>query len=161
MKKIGFTLIEILVVVGILGTVMIISGVVLTNTLRTGNRVVSSDEVETSGTYILGAMKQLILSSKPETLTELGSCSSSRLELVNRFDDSQIILECINGKISSNSAQLHPDSIQVLNDCANFLSCDTSGEFPVINIGFTLSKGEATDITKNFKRSFESRVVMR
>lgn len=165
MKKLGFTLIEILVVVGILGTVMIISGVVLTNTLRTGNRVVSSDEVETAGTYMLGVMKQLILSSRSD---EIVSCVGSKVSLINRFDDSSIILSCESGKIASKSASpvvfsipLHEDNIQVLNDCDNFIMCDTSGQYPVINIGFTLSKGDGADVTKRFERSFESRVVMR
>lgn len=162
MKKLGFTLIEILVVVGILGTVMVISGVVLTNTLRTGNRVVSSDEVETAGTYMLGVIKQLILNSRSDSLI----CGQPvKFRMTNRFDDSLITISCEDNaglvNIASNGAQLNPTTISVLGDCSNFVSCDESGQYPVINIGFTLSKGDAADITKKIERSFEARVVMR
>lgn len=161
----GFSLIELVVVVGVLGIVMIISGVVLTNSMRMSNRVAVTDDLESTGTWILSELKRVVLLARNGTV----SCSGAgtRVDLENRLDENQIWLSCesASASISSNSAvlgsmRLNPETVRVTG-CGTFVTC-SSGSYPTVTIRFTLeNEGGDKGVDRTYQRSFETTVTMR
>jgi len=142
-RKTGFTLIEIIVVTGAVGLIMVaLIGIVL-STFKSQNRTKAKNLVSQSGAWILSELKRDILTSGSWKIR----CGSDNLSVgfTNIYNGEPTTFVCGSGKIASNSA--HPATLNDINkvmvSCGSvFVSCDTlpsSDEVSAVNFSFVLT----------------------
>lgn len=170
MNSKGFTLIEMVVVVGILGFILVAVTTILFNSFRSQTRVSLADVVDQSGTLVLGELKNNIVSAVGVGISCATSGVGNSLALISADDGTVTTLVCYEGvKIASESANGNFDltsSTVKVTGCSNFARCDL---FPdstdrVINVNFwfNLSAGDvAAGAEKFVGREFRSNVVVR
>ena len=177
-QKSGFTLIEILVVVGILGIIAVVASNVFFTTLRSSGKTKVLTKVKENGDYALSVMERMIRDSQEVvTNTDNKICESGMNYLkFKRADGSTIEFGCLeegtaNGRIASNSARLTSSEVKVDScsfDCscpAAFPNCTSEGTkfYPkTVTIKFTLSQFGATvrpeeQATINFQTTISTR----
>lgn len=158
----GFTLIEIIVVLGVLGIIIVSIFTVLNGAFKTNNRVKWSERVEQNGTFILGELKKNILNAGNIISCGIGSSVS----FDNAVDGNTTTIVCENEKISSISAttvDLTDSKVKIL-DCNTFVSCDTlpSLEVTNVNFSFNLSAGVSGSGAEDYAtRKFQSKITVR
>lgn len=170
MRK-GFTLIEIVVVLGVLGIIMVSVFTVLNGSLKTNNRVKWSTKVEQIGAFVLGELKRNILNSNNKIVCDSGK---TFVNFQNAFDGQTTQIGCTNsavgvlGGISSSSANLNltlsGNDIATFG-CDNFVTCDTlpSSEVSAVSFSFTLGAGiSGSQNSENYAtRKFQTKVTIR
>lgn len=138
-KKGGFTLVELLVVVGILATVGTMVANLFLSNLRTAAKTKALSEVKQNGDYALAVMKRMIRNAK-----EVSPCPGSGppLTILNPDDDTTIF-DCPDNQIASNSGIFLTSSKLQVSNCS--FVCEKPPYKPaVITITFTLKKGGAS-----------------
>jgi len=161
-NKKGFTLIEIIVVTGAVGLIMVaLIGIVL-STFKSQNRTKAKNLVSQNGAWILSELKRDILTSSSQKIR----CGADNLSIgfTNLSNGEPTTFVCGSGKIASNSA--HPATLNDINkvivSCGSvFVSCSTlpsSDEVSAVNFNFIL--------TSNFlgigaSQSFDLKVTVR
>jgi len=174
----GFTLVEILVVVGILGIIAVVASTIFFTTLRSAGKTKVLTTVKQNGDYTLSVMERLIRGSQEVvTNTDNKICESGMNYLkFKRADGSTIEFGCLeegaaNGRIASNSARLTSSKVKVDScsfDCscpAVFPNCTAEGAkfYPkTVTIKFTLSQVGAAvrpeeEATINFQTTVSTR----
>ena len=159
MKK-GFTLIEILVVVAVLGIIMTTVVTILLNSFKAKNRTDITNRLEAGGSYLMMDLRRNILNSiGSEIVCPVGGVGDSMV-VVNRFDGQPTNLVCLEteARVSSISASgsfvLSGTGVGV-SGCNQFISCDTlpgSGEVGIINFNFDLRAITAgVGVSQNFE----------
>ncbi len=160
-QKSGFTLVEVLVVVGILVIIMVAVSTIFFTTTRSSTKTKIVTKVKENGDYALSVMERLIRDSQEIIENSDGKlCESDMKKLkVKRLDGTEIEFACVdaggeNGYIASNSANLTSPQIVKLNSCSFDCSCppvypNCVGEgtklYPkTITIKFTLTQPTAT-----------------
>jgi|GEM_PF-2385266 len=168
----GFTLIETLVVIAVLGLLMVAVTNILMNSFRAKARVSIADVVQQDGSVILSELKNSIV-----TATGVGmSCVTNGIDagtsmtLVSNQDGGVTTLLCVEGvKIASESAngsfELTSTNTRVTG-CNNFARCDyfpdSTDRIEKVNFSFVLSSGDTGVSTeKTVNRTFTSGVVVR
>ncbi|MCX6726103.1 MAG: type II secretion system protein [Candidatus Shapirobacteria bacterium] len=148
----GFTMIEILVVIGILGIIAVIGSNMFFTTLKASNKTKVLATVKQNGDYALSVMGRMIRDSQKvitnsETPNKICEIGMNKIK-VKRLDGSEIEFSCdqegtVNGNIASNSARLTSSEVKV--DSCSF-DCSTKGEFypQSVVISFTLSQATVT-----------------
>lgn len=134
LKKNGFTLVELLVVVGITAMAgIMVANIFLTN-LRTTAKAKALTEVKQNGDYALAVMERMIRNAK-----ELSPCSGSGMSLtLLNPDEDTTTFDCSGDQIASNSGFLSANNLKVTN-CS--LICEKpQGKPAVVTISFTLKK---------------------
>lgn len=168
----GFTLIETIIIVGVLGVIMVTVTNVLINSFRAKSRIEVSDMVEENGTTVLRQIRENVILASGVGIT----CAvnmidvGSTLSLMNTVDGEVTNLVCYEGsRIASESANgsfnLTSSDVRVTG-CDNFARCnlfpDSSDRITQVNLSFTLSSGNtATPAEQSKTRSFQSSVVPR
>ena len=146
----GFTLIEILVVVGILGIIAVVASNVFFTTLRSSGKTKVLTIVKENGDYALSVMERLIRDSQEVVTNSDGQyCINGMNKIkVKRIDGTEIEFACeeegtVNGRIASNSARLTSNEVKV-NSCS--FDCEAKGQFypKTVIINFTLSQSTVT-----------------
>jgi prepilin-type N-terminal cleavage/methylation domain-containing protein len=146
----GFTLIEILVVVGLLAIIAVISSNMFFTTLRSSSKSKTSITVKQNGDYALATMERLIRDSEEVIANSDGSVCVADMNKVKikRLDGSEVEFACeeegtADGLIASNSARLTSENVK-LDSCS--FDCSSQGEFypQVVAISFTLSQATVT-----------------
>jgi len=134
MKKTGFTLIEILVVVGILGIIAAISTNMFFSVLQASTKTRVLSEVKQNGDYALNVMERTIRNAKSVT------SNGNSITIVNP-DDSSTTFSCSNGNLTLDGASLISNKVEV-QDCSVFsVVPGEEGVSPaVVTIDFTLSQ---------------------
>jgi len=178
LKKSGFTLIETLAVVGILGLVVVTSVSIFFLTLKSKRKSSSLTDIKQSGDYVLSIMSQMMRNAKQVS----GACTTgdpgmSSIDILNpdgqttTFTCQGHSLGCLSAlspaseRIASNSALPRLDCLTAddvkLSNCG--FSCDNSqsGKPTVITIKFTLEKGDISDILGYASHSFQTTVSLR
>jgi len=149
-RKSGFTLIEILVVVGILGIIAVIASNVFFTTLRSSGKTKALTTVKQNGDYALSVMERLIRDSQEVMTNSAGQyCVAGMKKIkVKRIDGTEVEFACeeegtVNGRIASNSARLISSGVKV--DQCSF-DCESKGQFypKTVTIKFTLSQSAVT-----------------
>jgi len=168
-KNKGFTLVEILVVVGILGIIAVVASTIFFTTLRSSGKTKVLTKVKQNGDYALSVMERLIKDSQEVvTNTDNKICESGMNYLkFKRADGNTIEFGCLeegtaNGRIASNSARLTSSEVKV--DSCSF-DCSWLGTkfYPkTVTIKFTLSQFGATvrpeeQATINFQTTISTR----
>lgn len=167
----GFTLIEILVVIGLLGIIVAIGSNMFFTTLRSSGKSKTLTRVKQNGDYALSTIERLIRDSEKVITNSDGSlCEASMNKIkVKRIDGSEIEFECLDegiatGYIASTSAvraRLTSDEVK-LDSCS--FDCSSQGEFypQIVSIDFTLSQAAVTtrleeQASVNFKTTVNTR----
>lgn len=165
----GFTLIEVVVTVGIVGIVLAVSGMVMTNSLRSSTRTESTSKLENAATWIMSEIKRNVLMAAPGTL----SCPNGSSFVLTGLDDKATTISCVESpastsRIASDSehpAQINPPNVRV-KGCDTFVRCisdpSDASRVSAIEVGFTLFVGDDPgNVDSFYQNSFISRVTVR
>lgn len=125
-KKKGFTLVEIIVVVSTIGIIMMVVTGTILQIMKAQNRNRGSSEISEQGNWILSELRKNVFNSGNI------SCASDNLSIgiTNLFNGASTILSCDLGDnaIASRSGKilrnLNSSSINITN-CDNFVTCVT------------------------------------
>lgn len=156
MRK-GFTLVEILVVTLILGTIAVIGSNMFFTILRGSSKTSILAEVNQNGSYALNVMERMIRNAK-----SLESHSGSSITILNPDENTTTFL-CSNQKIASNGASLISDKVAVDN-CVIFSVVEGEAEIrpDVVTIDFTLTQaGTAFRPEERASVNFKTTVTLR
>lgn len=134
MKKNGFTLIEMLVVIGIFGILAFIGSNMFFTILKSSAKTRVLAEVKQNGNYALSVMGRMIRNAK-----SIEDCPGDSIRIENP-DRDNTTFSCSGGRIASNSANLTSDKVAVTG--CNFSCAGTIPE--VVTISFTLSQSGTT-----------------
>ena len=162
MKKNGFTLIEIVVSIGIISLIILATTGILMNIFKAKTRVNIADVVEKNGSFALTEIRRNIINS----LTRSIVCSESSLTMLGQDGQSTQIICNEGGVIASSSANgvvsLTDDDVTVTG-CAGFVSCITPlTEVSKVNVGFGLESGvEEAGVESYASKEFEISVTVR
>lgn len=170
MKK-AFSLVELLVVIGIMAVVLLSTSGILINSFRARTKVESGDLLEQNGSLVLATIRDGFLKSSGVGVScgsSIGVGSSSII-FVNKQDGEVTAFDCNEGgKIASQSANssilFREPSVKVTG-CNTFVTCDTfpssDGRVSVANFSFVLTVGNTGAIEGYTTRRFETKVVVR
>ncbi len=166
MKR-GFTLIEVVVVVGVIGVLMTATVYVLSGTFQGKTRVEMADNVERNGSLILDELRRLGVGALGSGITCPAGGVGSSATLVSASDGGVTIISCVDGdKIASASANGEMNFLGSgirVSGCNTFISCDTVPNVGVsaLNYDFNLQLGNSSYGGGLVNRNFRSRVVVR
>lgn len=169
MNKRGFTLIELVIVVGVLGVIMAATSSVLINAFKANSRVKLTDKLSQDGNWALTELRKNIFGAKGTTITCVGSSAVS-FENAQNGVGTTIFCDAENNKIASQSANREPQNIDLINggsempvDCGSFASCN--GVPPAVSsvtFSFSLSIGNSAAGSQNYvEKTFNSTVSVR
>jgi len=162
-KKFGFTLIEIVVVVGSLGIIITAMVGVILGTFRAQNRVKSTNKVMENGVWITDQLRKSVFNSQKDKI--VCNLDSLSIQLKDNIDDSQTTISCNKGanKIASASATkeyvLNNSEVNV-NNCSGFVTCERDSSGSVINVIFSFDIG-ATTVGVSYSQNFKTAVTVR
>ena len=166
----GFTLIELVVTIGIICIMMVTMSSMMIDTLRAKNRVRVMDKISQNGVWITSEIRKNLLRAPRNSI----SCPANNTGQWVRFGDDNdkytTVLCTENTSIASSSSEIEHNvgnlvetGIKVTG-CAQFVSCDTlpTTEVSSAIIRFTLETGAAGDRPENrYSKTFESKVTVR
>lgn len=140
----GFTLLETLVVISILGIISVFGIGVLSTVLNGGVKTAVVSEIKQNGNYVMENMSRYIRNAT--SISSDPACGAS-LGLVQ--PDSSVVIFSIlpadasnNNRIASNSSSLTNSDRKNGVDVTNLtFICDTAVSPPVVTIDFTLTQG--------------------
>ena len=145
MKKKGFTLIEMLVSVAILGTVGLISTQIFFTTLRGAGKADIIREVKQNGDYALTVIERMIRNASGVTSVCDGTTANSLT--IKNLDGNETSFQLSGGQIASVSATLTGNGTLTGNKVAvnnlAFICLRTPGKPDVVNISFSVSQAGA------------------
>lgn len=153
----GFTLLEILVVISLIGLISVTASGFLIVSLRSSSKANIVKEVRQSGSYALSVMEGLILTS-----VSVG-CTPPHTINVKDKDGYLTSFACNEeGTISSSSANLTSTNLTVAKNSCNF-SCVARPGFPTkVHIEFVLQKGDSdSKPSEGASVKFETEVLSR
>ncbi|MFA5749707.1 MAG: prepilin-type N-terminal cleavage/methylation domain-containing protein [Candidatus Shapirobacteria bacterium] len=153
MKKTGFTLIEMIVVVASTGLIMTaITGITL-GIFKSQNRNKSTNKVVQNGNWIMNELKKNVLNSSG---TQINCINNVSIGMTNLDDNGSTVFSCGNNNIASTSGSLVRSltNNQVnVTDCTNFVSCTESPALGVTSVKFNFGVGTTTagvSVSQNF-----------
>jgi prepilin-type N-terminal cleavage/methylation domain-containing protein len=175
MKK-GYTLIELVVVVGILVVISSLVTGILYTTLRSTTKTTVTTNVSQNGSYALSTITNIITSSS-EVLDvyngepgDFSDCTDSpqgsSIEL-QRLDGGITTLACTDDTIASKSAEgsfnlLNTEAVQTTANCSFTCKQSTVYDTPVIEINFSLiDKSTSSFKEDQASADFNTSVVLR
>jgi len=161
----GFTLIETIIVMAGSAVLLLAVIAVAITSIQGSNKSDAQALIDQEGAWIIGQIKEQILSADPEFVICAGNFRS--LQIASLRDGGQTTYTC-NGTapyIASASATLSGNTTYNLvgtnmevTDCSQFVTC-TNTDYPLVNIKFTLQTGINggffdTRVSKNFNEQF-------
>ncbi len=161
--KRGFTLIEIVVVVGSLAIIVTAVVGVILGTFRSQNRVKSVNKVMENGTWITDQLRKNIFNSQGDKI----ACNPNGLSIQSRdsIDDSLITISCNKGSnkitLASATKEYILNSSEVnINNCTEFVICEKDGFGLVTKVMFSFDIG-ATTAGVGYSQNFKTSVTVR
>ncbi len=162
-KKTGFTLIEVLMVVFVMGTVLVVSGNLFFSVLKGASKTELTKQVKQNGDYALGVMERSIRNAK-----SIKTCSSVNLMIINQ-DGSETefkpLAENDVVKIASGSSALTGKDVTLGQNYPGslYFDCDSiSLTPPKVTVSFTLrQKGASTRPEEQASLSFQETISLR
>jgi len=158
-ENLGFTLMEIIIVVAVLGVIsVIISGILITSLTGSSKAEVIKD-VRQNGSYALSVIEGMVINSRSV------SCTTDQILTVMDLDGFSTNFFCNNGRIASDSATLNAylTSTNVAVTGCSFTCSVNPGVPTKVEINFTVSQIGSSDLKSSEKSSqnFNSVVVAR
>lgn len=162
MKNNGFTLVEVLMVVFVMGIVIVVGGQLFFTILKGASKTELVKQVKQNGDYALGVMERQIRSAK-----KIDACTPTSLKIVNQ-DDGITEFKCLleNGvnKIASGSSTFTSDSVTLGATCpASLFDCSRSTLIPPkVSVSFFLyQKGSSTRPEEQANLFFQQTISLR
>lgn len=155
----GFTLIEMIVVITLLGLVSVIASGFLLTSMIAGSKAEITKEVRQSGAYALSVMEGLIINAATVT------CSDD-FKTITTIDLNgyQNLFVCDEnaGKIASNTATLQTDltNTNVKISTCQFQCSGGSGKPTQVDIQFRVSQKDSTATRSEEKASIDFKIVV-
>lgn len=167
-SKTGFTLVELLVAVGIIAIAMITLSSTMIDSLRAKNRVRVMDKINQNGVWINSEIRRNLLRAPQNTIDCSGAPSSLKFGDDNNNINTITCTEAT-GIASASAETAHNvgnmvDSGIRVTGCGTFVSCGLSPASEVTSaiIKFTLEAGTAGDRPENlYTKTFESKITIR
>jgi len=145
-KEKGFTLVEILAAVGILGIIAVIGSGMFFSILRGSTKTKTLQLVKQNGDYAISVMERMIRNAR--ALISPTSDGQVNSITIQNPDGGTTTFSCegVPATISSNSASLLSSEVKVSSDCNIFeVTVGQAGIKPgAIKINFSLSQSRAT-----------------
>lgn len=156
MKKRGFTLVELIVVVAAIGLIMVAVTGILGGVFKANNRSRWSELVERDGLWLTREIRKNLLRASSTGLT----CDSDSISFVGVNDGQETVIVCEGNKIASRSGELSVDlnggGVRVT-ECS--IDCSDSGK---VDFGFNLAAGaEGGGVEAYVEKSFKVTVGLR
>jgi len=147
MKKNGFTLIEVMIVVGILGIIAVVGSGAFFSILRSSTKTKTLQIVKQNGDYAISVMERMIRNARVVTDPPISSTVSSIT--IKNPDGGETTFSCEGDPptIASNGASLLSNEVKV-SDCDNIfeVTVGQAGVKPaVVKINFNLTQAKATN----------------
>lgn len=167
----GYTIIELLAVMSILVILLgIISGI-LYSTLRGSNKTRITTEVIQNGTYAIGVISNILVSSRGVTKVggiEINDCTSVHAGpsiTVKSIDGDEVTFNCSGTNISSNNASLiNTNQVQIQAGSCSF-SCQQkstdSYSIPIVQVEFIIEDRNAVLFENKSSSLFKTSVSLR
>lgn len=165
-SKSGFTLIEMLVAIGILGIVAVIGSQMFFTILKGSAKSRVLAEVKQNGNYSLSVMSRMIRNAR--SVADCSGVSNNSITIVSP-DKESTEFRCADEKIASRSASAPPkhppfdltgDQVQVV-DCGAVFTCDPTVTPNLVTISFTLTPLTGTKIEETAEVNFKTTVSLR
>lgn len=164
-KNNGYTLIEMMVVVGVLAVIMVVVTSTLLSAFKAKSRTDTVQKLQQNGNYVLEEIRNNFLKSDGKNV----NCAANSVSFINRMDGQQIQLICNEGasiaSVSASTGVTKNLTVGVsATGCGGFFSCETSptGEVTAANISFSLSAGVPESGPENYiSKSFATKVTVR
>ncbi len=163
-QDLGFTLVELLVVVTLTGILISAVGGVMVDTFKVRSRVRVADVVEANGANILQSLRKNVISADFDKLVVCPTGTGGTGVALLDSNGGMVRLICESGKIASVSASGNfylSDSRVTVDGCADFARCDTSLPYPVVRFNFTLKSGDDTNAGGFVQKDFSTSVTLR
>ncbi len=146
----GFTLIEILVVIGITITLMLVVGGVMTTSFRVKNDTESLELITTESQMVMTKLKQNVFDAQIDSISCPVGVGESISFTTKNGGMTSLLCDIADSKIASISAQngefrLSSDKVAVTG-CENFVSCSSDGEI-VTSIDFNFKIDDTEFVT--------------
>lgn len=143
-NSLGFTLIEVMVVVGIMVVLMVSVGGIMTSSFKAKNSGENMETVSSESQVIMMELKKNIFDADINTIVCPGGVGTSISFTTKSGGATSLLCNDITSKVSSDSAEsgiysLSKSGITVSN-CENFVSCQTSNG-KVTSVNFNLKIG--------------------
>lgn len=158
----GFTLIEVLMTVFILGIVIVVGGNLFFSILKGASKTELTKEVKQNGDYAIGVMERMVRNAQ-----SIQTCTANNIVIKN-LDGGQTEFKCLlEGevtKIASGGAFLTSNNVTLGVSCPGSLSfsCDQTVAPPKVTISFTLyQKGSSTRPEEQAQVPFQTTVSLR
>lgn len=168
MKKNAFTLIEILIVVGVVMVIMVSIGGIMSGVFTSQNKNKSSDTITQNGSWILNELKKNILNA--DSNGQRFSCSNNSILITSIKDKETTTITCTEGvNIASRSGVLTRPIINLINNeelrltgCGSFVNCTTlpNGQLSKVRFNFSLGAG-VVGLTSETAKNFSIDVTLR
>ena len=158
MKKNGFTLIEILIVVAMVMVIMVSISGIMSGVFNSQNKNRASDLITQNGSWILNELKKNVLNA--DSSGQKFNCTSNSVQMVSVRDGEITTIQCANANIASVSAK--GGTVNLINNkelrltgCGSFVTCSTmpSSQLSKVTFKFDLgsgAEGSLSETTKNF-----------
>ncbi len=169
-KQKGFTLIEILVVVAVVGFIVLSISRLMSGVFSSQNKNKAIDKIDQSGSWVLNELKKNILNANSDGGNFI--CPSSgigtSISIISNKDLQETILSCSGNKISSYSATRKEtivlfeknNDLELVN-CSGFIRCEVPySKLSSVRFTFTLKAGVST-LSSGTTRPFLMDVVLR
>ena len=153
--KNGFSIIELIVVVGLIALLGVAMSAIMLTTITSSNRVRTSTKIKQAGDYTIGQIQTLIRNARRAI-----TCTSPSQVTLENQDGGQTTISLSAGKIASNSAFITPDDLSTTNYS---LTCGPNDTDPTtIKISFDLQNLVAsTKSTEHPVLHFETTAQLR
>lgn len=156
----GFTFIEMIVAISILGIVALIGTGFLLTSLSSSGKAEINKEVRQNGNFALSVIEGLIVSAKSVSCTD-----STHIVVTDvRGNDATISCDTTGNKIASSSASENIDltAINVAVTNCNFTCTTTVGNPTTVGVGFSVSQvGSSGRPSEKSSASFQTQVSAR
>lgn len=153
----GFTLIEVVVAIGVFAVLSIITSLLLVGALRGSKKAAASILVRGQGAYAIESMASQIRFAK-----SIVDCTAGNSISVKTQTDVNLTFACLQSGsdtyLASNSARLTSNTVQVVT-CANVFTCPSPES---VHINFSLQRGTTGQpLEGTAKIDFDTEVVLR
>lgn len=161
----GFTLIEVLMVVFLLGIIVIIGSNLFFSILKGASKAEIEKEVKQNGDYAMNVMERMIRNGQeilPNSEVPSQTCTSPMTKIkIKNPDGKDTEFSFSSNQIASNGASLTSGNVALVPDSFSF-SCDSSKTPPIVTVSFDLSqKGTGLRPEEKAQVHFQTTVGLR
>jgi len=160
----GFTLVELLITLGISVVVGTVITAILVSALRGSTKTTVISATKQNGDYVLSQMVRTIRNA--QTLNNPFPCGNPSPPVksitITQIDTTQVTFDCSGNTITSNGTSLLDTGSVSLVSCSLVCSQQSPSDYPIIQISFSLQQKNTTSFAEQTETiPFQTSVIMR